>query len=157
MEEEINEIVVETYEYKKAEAPDILCSGGLGPCIAVGAIYGKKGYMTHYVPCGTTTDLDKLLKDLKKEVKNFAWLKIYIAGGGIQSGNSQENVNSTLEGRKKCLDRIAETGFRKYIKRIQWAGKNISQELILYLSERKADYEEDEIPIERLVRGFEED
>src|SRR3989344_5498182 len=38
-------IKVEMFEYTKAQKPDALTSGGLGPCIAVGAIYDPMGYI----------------------------------------------------------------------------------------------------------------
>jgi len=47
----MEEIKLEPGEYKTAQSPDILDSGGLGPCIAVGAIYRQKGVHGTYEKC----------------------------------------------------------------------------------------------------------
>lgn len=147
-ESDMKEIKVGVNEYKKATAPDILDSGGLGPCIAVGAIYGKKGYMVHWVPGTILEELDKLLKDLKKGVKDLSKLDIYIAGGGIDPDEEDEEEEKiVLEERELCLEKIADAGFSENIRKVQWA-KNASkpnsyQCLTLLLSENKAVYEEE--------------
>jgi len=151
MEQERNEIELVSDDYQKAEAPDRMYSGGLGPSIAVGAIYGRKGYLAHFVPNDTiSVKFEQFLKDLGKDVKNFAWLKIYVAGGGdlfIPGQESEEDIRKiregTLRGRKKCLDRLARAGFKEYIEEIRWAKPCHNQELILDLSTRTHRYEED--------------
>ena len=71
--------------YRKTKAPNKLDSGGLGPCIAIGAIYGDRGYMAHEIDPGQNTEqLDRLLKDLKEDVGDSSNLKIFVAGGALQ-------------------------------------------------------------------------
>jgi hypothetical protein len=135
-------IEVDLYNYKKAEAPDILTSGGLGPCIAVGAICGNQGFLAHYLSYGTIPlDLDLLLADLQSV--NKSQLEIYVAGAGLDGAASRESDEGVLEGRKLCLDRIAQAGFTENIKKIQWNPGNHIQELTLDLATGNALYEED--------------
>lgn len=117
----MEEIEANDFEYKKAKAPDILTSGGLGPCIAVGAIYCSKGYLAHFshiVP--PRPELERLLGDLKKDVKNKSKLKIYIAGGGLDDCLNKEHLpdidlkevnKDILDTRKTTLKMIEEAGF----------------------------------------------
>ena len=148
MAKEPNKIKVDMNEYKKANAPDILTSGGLGPCICVGAIYNKKGYMTHFVPGAGLYELDQLLDDLKRDVKRKSSLKIYVAGGELEPINenrpidkTKENNETQIEYRKLTLDRIADYGFKPA--EVRWGWPDSSQELSLILSENRAEYEED--------------
>lgn len=76
----MREIEVKNPNYKKARAPDKLYSGGLGLCIAIGAIYGKRGYMVHEHPVKhdygafiERTIFADLRKDVK-DIKNFKYL-----------------------------------------------------------------------------------
>jgi|TARA_Y100000310_G_scaffold131979_1_gene131096 chemotaxis receptor (MCP) glutamine deamidase CheD len=43
----MNSVRVREGHYETANDPDILYSGGLGTCVAVGAIYEGQGYMSH--------------------------------------------------------------------------------------------------------------
>ncbi|MBR9683217.1 hypothetical protein GOV03_01635 [Candidatus Woesearchaeota archaeon] len=135
-------IEVDMYNYQQATAPDTLTSGGLGPCIAVGAICGKDGFMVHYLGYVTTPDeLEQMLFDLKEF--NKSQLEIYVAGAGFNDDNSTEANDSIAESRKECLDVIAQAGFTENIKKIQWNKDDHSQELTLDLVTGKALYEED--------------
>jgi hypothetical protein len=124
-------------EYKRANAPDILTSGGLGPCTCVGAIYGKKGYMVHYTAGADSSEFDTFLGDLRREVKRKDRLKIYVAGLEEQPGLDE----IALDERKNVLKKIADSGFKTT--EVRWNWPDSTQTLSLILSENRAIYEED--------------
>lgn len=134
-------LLVHQFEYRKAAAPETLDSGGLGPCIVVGAIYETTGYMAHYhTVSDSTTELDKLLDDLQQDVTDTGKLKMYIAGGMIETGNRQGS-RMTREDRRVTREKIAAVGFSTCIKRIRWAREDATQSLILDLEQGVARYE----------------
>ena len=137
----MEEIQVETLEYKTAEAPSVLYAN-LGPCIGIGAIYEGKGYLLHTQPVGWfdfSQELNPILQDLKKDVKKKSKLGIYIAGCSLDGENDEE----MLEGRKTTIETIAKAGFKDRIKKVKWADDNSTQTLYLILSENQADIEDD--------------
>ena len=136
-------IKVEQGEYRKARSPDVLDSGGIGPCIVVGAIYGKKGYMSHEVSSLIDLRLDEMLRDLKKECRELRKLEIYIAGGGTDSREDTYINDGILDERVKILELIAEAGLSRAIKEIRWNKDRHNQTLVLLLSEHRAEYKMD--------------
>ncbi|MBS3093467.1 hypothetical protein J4456_02700, partial [Candidatus Pacearchaeota archaeon] len=145
----MEEIIVGQGEYKKARAPDELDSGGIGPCIAIGAIYNKRGYMVHehsvghnYADFIDTT----IFRDLRKDVKDKKNLQIYIIGAGIEIND--EYKDNKIAGRQAVLDKIVENGFQEAVKDIRWCPTNYTQSLRLILSECRAEIEEDEDDLE---------
>jgi hypothetical protein len=129
----MQEIIVEMFEYEKAKAPNSLKSGGLGPCIAVGAIYNKKGYLVHTCSGGESDpNLEQMLVDLKKDVKDATKLKIYVAGG------SPDN-EITLADRRITLKKIKEAGFAGNIRKIKWARQNCIEMLKSFMYFRYAE------------------
>jgi hypothetical protein len=137
----MEEIKVDMNEYKTTTAPNILTSGGLGPCICVGAIYKKKGYMTHFVTGAGLCELNRLLDDLKRDVKTKSSLKVYVAGGELRGAKINSVDETQIEYRKLTLDRIADYGFKTT--EVRWNWPDSTQELFLILSENRAVYEED--------------
>ncbi|HLD33456.1 MAG TPA: hypothetical protein VJB66_01935 [Candidatus Nanoarchaeia archaeon] len=132
-------IKVEMFEYKKAQKPDVLTSGGLGPCIAVGAIYDTIGYMSHSVDTEQVSyELDALLDVLRREA-NPRRTKIYIAGGGLDS-EFPSLIQGILNSRRITLEKIAAAGFKPT--KIQWGLGNSRQKLILDFKKGKTVYEE---------------
>jgi chemotaxis receptor (MCP) glutamine deamidase CheD len=125
-----------TCEYGTAVSPDTLSSGGIGPCIVVGAIYEKKGYLAHYVPLPIfipISELETLINDLRSVVKDKSRLKIFVAGGAFDTGYelkvmkkffSQKDIDEEhfecVSTRKRTIDMIAEAGFSQAIKKIEW-------------------------------------
>ena len=139
----MEEIEVKQSEYKKAQAPDILYSGGLGPCIVVGAIYRGNGFMVHMPdPLCEEYLLESLLKDLRKGARNRRDLKIYVAGGGRDSGEDEDYNRGITENRKLVLEKIAKEGFESQIQEVRWNNLNCNQTLTLFLAEGRAEYEE---------------
>ena len=140
----MEEIEVKQNEYRKAQAPDILYSGGIGPCIIVGALHGKSGYMAHMVDPIVEQDLlESLLKDLIKNTRNKRDIKIYLAGGGTESQQDREYNLGILESRRFTIERIAERGFKESIKTVKWNSQDSTQALTLFLSDGRVGYEED--------------
>jgi len=138
------EIEVEDTEYKKARAPNELYSGGLGPCIAIGAIYEKRGYMIHHHPV-TSEQVSSVVRsffaDLQRVVKNKEKLKIYVAGGSI--GVDDECPADMEAWRQNILTEITQNGYQKCIEEIRWCPPNFIQSLKLIISEGRAEIEED--------------
>ena len=144
------------FEYKKTTAPNRLTSGGLGPCIAVGAMYEGRAYMVHMVSLYDKPNLlNILLKDLKKDVKDKDKLKIHIAGGdsyikrsepdfGVFAGQIDEDIENSKQG---VLDLIRKEGFIRSVETVYWNLADCVQRLLLIPGEGRAElYEEtDEI------------
>jgi len=133
-----------TFWYKTAKAPETLSSGGLGPCIAVGAIYREKGYMLHSPPTqeGFGKLLDPLFIDLKREVRDKNWVKIYVIGGESSQADNNDDV---MAAQNAVIDKIAAYGFSKCIKEIRWCPPNSIQKLDLILSEGRGVIEDEEM------------
>src|SRR3989338_2195842 len=118
---------VETLEYETAEAPEEVYAH-LGPCIGVGAIYQRKGYLLHTQPVGWrdfSTQLTPILDDLTKEVIDKSKLQIYVAGCSLNGKYDEE----MLEGRKIVLESITKAGFQECLRKVQWAKYYSSQTL----------------------------
>jgi hypothetical protein len=135
-------IRVEDTEYKKARAPNELDSGGIGPCIVIGAIYGKKGYMIHGHPVGHNyaAFIEPFFSDLRRDVKDTRKLQLYVIGGEL----FHEYQDDQLAGREMVLEKIAENGFNEAVKKIQWCYSGHGQSLRLILSEGRAEIEDQE-------------
>ena len=132
-------------EYVNATAPDILGSGGLGPCISIGAIYGERGYMVHYIPLQRFDEvpcINEFFRALKMEAKDKSKLKIYVAGGQIVSEQEDEDkiLEYLVQGRQTVLDKITEQGYK--IGGLRWCPVGVGQVLTLNLSKGRAIYEE---------------
>lgn len=143
-------IEVSQFDYRVARAPNELYSGGLGPCIAMGAIYGKKGYMFHAHPVGHdfSNHIEPIFRDLRRVVKEKNRLQIYVVGGVINVNDEYEN--EIRAGRQVVLDKIVLSGFEKCVKEVRWCLPNYCQELRLIISEGRAEIDEfdyrDEFP-----------
>jgi len=133
------EIRVSTFEYETATAPDELYSGGIGPCIVMGAIYGKKGYMIHGHSINTNFGMfiEPIFTDLRKAIhkKN---LGIYVIGGETARDEDPECVEEILHGRQTLLDKIKDEGLSPCLKLVRWNQPNYTQTLRLVLSKGKA-------------------
>mgnify|MGYP001563469104 CR=1 FL=1 len=146
----MKEIKVHQLKYKTTRAPNELYSGGLAPCIAIGAIYGKKGYMYHAHPVGHnfSSHVEPIFRDLRRDVKDKTKLQIYVVGGEIEVNDEYEN--EVKAGRQTVLDKIAQSGFEKCIREVRWCPTDYAQSLRLILSEGRAEIEE--CPLEDLLK-----
>ena len=80
------DIEVEQFEMKKANYPDTLRSGGLGPCIAIG-VYDpmtRSGYMMHE-PHFQSADLDKNINEIRRDYGDLIRLRVFVAGNSLDS------------------------------------------------------------------------
>lgn len=145
-------ITVDMGEYKQANAPDVLETSGLGPCIAVGAMYGKKGFLFHEPSSsnsGFANSIRPLFDDLRRTVRNKSHLEIYIAGGAIDTvpddiASAEESNREVLGARKTVEDMITEYGFTGRVKQKKWCAPNNTQVLRLDLGRRVAEIEEED-------------
>ena len=130
---------VRTHEYKTAEAPEEL-GAVFGPCIGIGAIYEKKGYLlhSHAVGGGFRETIKPIFDDLLRDVIDKTRLKIYVAGCSLD-GYCQTEM---LEGRQLVLEAIENAGFNDCVAEIRWAKNFSSQELTLILEEGRAEIED---------------
>lgn len=135
--------------YKKAKGINELDSGGLGPCIAVGAVYGNTRYMSHdAAPDQSAGGLDRLLKDLAKDVGDKSQLKIAIGGGSYMPASAPDAgvVNESIQaGRSVVLDKIRQAGFGENIVRVNWGKPHIALGMSLKPAEKEPVF--DETPI----------
>ena len=133
----MSKIIVEVGEYEKARAPDTLLAG-FGPCIVIGAIYGKKGYMFHHAPCNDYYRVIKpIFSDLRRDVRNRQNLKLYVAGGEIVKEDYEYNCVDDV------LKRIRESDFEKCVEFIRWCMTGFCQDLELILDDGVAGFNED--------------
>ena len=138
-------IDVDMNEYASATAPDRLSSGGLGPCIAVGAIYENLGHMIHYVPLQKFDEvpcINKFFQALERSVLDKRKLKIYVAGWQIVREQEDEDgiLEMLIQERKTVLEKITGRGYK--IDDVRWCPHGFGQVLTLNLSDNCAHYEE---------------
>ena len=140
----MDEVIISVCEgYRTARSPDEMDSVGQGPCIVIGAIYRRKGYMLHNVVEGGGEEsfLRPLLNDLKRDVKNLEDLSIYLGGGGFSP--EDESRQETLDRREVILKILSDEGYDTCIKEVGWLEDPCStQGLRLILSEGRAVYDE---------------
>ena len=136
-------IVVRMFDDQATFAPYFLQSSGLGPCIALGAIYKNEGRMIHVPADGK---INTFLQQIKNESRE---IRLYIAGAGLEDELCREDL---LLFRQKTLDKIATAGLAKQLRCVQWARGKSTQWLRLNLQENDAIYAEhfDEEPRDRI-------
>ena len=151
----MKEIKVKQCEYRRARAPNILETTGIGPCIAIGAIYRNKGHMIHVssLSLGGLSErlVARMLQNLKTEEAGRKFLKLFIAGGGLV--NDEEVDQTILKDREATLEMISEVGLESYIRKIGWNERWCTQTLALHLEENMAVYES----LSDYLDGFEPD
>lgn len=139
-------IVGRTVGYRKTKGPNELDSGGLGPCIAVGAVYGNTRYMSHdAAPDENTDGLDRLLKALAKDVKDKSGLRIAVGGGSFMPALSQDvdAVNESIQtGRSVVLDKIRQAGYGDNIVQVKWGKPHIALGMSLKPAEKEPVFDE---------------
>lgn len=135
----MGEILVEQFEYKRATSPEDLYSRFIGPCIVMGAIYGRMGYMFHCPPIGHnfSDHIEPIFEDLRKDVKSKRWLEVYVIGGEV--GFNDIYKGEMMAGRRTVLEKIALSGFENCVRVVRWCPPGFAQSLRLILSERRAE------------------
>jgi chemotaxis receptor (MCP) glutamine deamidase CheD len=120
---------LEMDESGRVNYPNVISSGGLGPCIAVG-IYDKKsrsGYMMHKAGADNDKDLEVFLRDtLKSTTKED--LKVWVCGGVIDVDDGDE---ADVQSARNHVINLIEEYFEKEQVSINWAKPRTITELIL--------------------------
>lgn len=128
-------LVDESVSYRKGEVGESHFSGGVGPCIVVGALYKGTPYTVHSLPGnGFEHKLDLLLKDLGKDVKNRYYLGIYIILGDLQDHKEYE--------RDLLWKSIKERGYWPCVRNISECHDNTTYSLTITQEETTIEEEE---------------
>ena len=114
-------IEVGTMESATAHSPDILYSGGIGPCIAIAIYdpYSKIGHMMHS-PDFELVNLKEDIEKIVQQSKDPSSLKVYAIGNSLDSEDDEELQNFVLNNRilvEKTLKEI----FGEHQLEIFWA------------------------------------
>lgn len=118
---------------------DEMDSGGLGPCIAVGAIYRKQGFMVHTMPWSSYFNgrINSMLDAIHDVVRSKRYLGVYAAGGAILPSMSASEVEDTLAARTWILSAIASHGFARCLKEYRWGNPHETLAIRLFLEHGK--------------------
>ena len=131
------DIEVDQFEMKKAHYPDILRSGGLGPCIAIG-VYDpntRSGYMMHE-PHFQYAKLDEKIQKILRDYKDASRLKIFVAGNSLSSHDDNTQRGFEMSNRPH-VERCMKKYFQDSQVRIQWVPDDHCAELYLDTSTGK--------------------
>ncbi len=131
---EAEEIEVRMGELKKAFYPNILCSGGLGPCIAV-AVYHpatRSGYMLHE----HHADIEAKIIEIKRDYRDLSRVRVFVTGNSLFSDFDAEQRAFERSFRADA-ERIINQYFNQRQTKIQWLADNLCGELYLYTSSGK--------------------
>ncbi|MEK6905862.1 MAG: hypothetical protein AABX24_05670 [Nanoarchaeota archaeon] len=131
---EVEEIEVGMGELKKAFYPNFLCSGGLGPCIAV-AVYHpatRSGYMLHE----HHADIEAKIKEIKRDYRDLSRVRVYVTGNSLFSDFDAEQKAFERSFRAD-VEKIISQYFNQRQTKIQWLADNHCGELYLYTSSGK--------------------
>jgi len=116
---------------RKAEYPDILYSGGVGPCITVGLWHPSQrvGYMIH--DHDLDTGLPALLTDVERECKNLSDMQVCAVGASlyVDLPDTKEDMQEMLKGSKDFVEKTLADKFSK----IQFHWLEPGHEAELYL------------------------
>jgi hypothetical protein len=126
------EIEVPMFEWRRVEYPDILKSGGLEPCIAIG-LYDpetRSGYGYHYIPGSRYTELRKMIASARNVYHDLSGLAVFIGGNSLDSDEDADSLESSLAERlriRKLLGRY----FKDSQIQVRWLPNDSSGELFL--------------------------
>jgi len=150
------QITVEPFEYKTTKTPNELYSGGVGPFIVLGTIYGEKGYMIYMNPLDSDfpNSFEPFFRDLKEDLnlKRITRPEIYIIGGETSIKDMYER--DILTSRNKLLDRLKEEKLKRFIAKINWCPPNHTQNLRLILSKSRAEIRKFNPKEEAIMNGY---
>jgi len=143
-----DQIDVEMFEMEKAECPDILASGGLGPCIAIGVydLQSKSGYMMHD-PQFEEEDLEERIKIIREDYKDLSRLSLFVAGNAFSAGLElgKAGFKGIPRERIYASRELVINFLKKYFKdsqmKVQWLPDNYTGELYLDTSTGKFTFE----------------
>ncbi len=141
--EEINEIEVGQFEFKKAYSPDVLSSGGLGPCIAVGVFdpLTRSGYIMHspgFKICEPEMEFNlfRIIEDYLGSSRDLSKLKVFAAGCAFERDDDLDFRKFKIDERAHA-ERILRNYFNDSQLTIKWTPNNHIAALSLYTSTGK--------------------
>lgn len=118
-------------ENAKAQYPDILSSGEMGPCITV-AIYDtirKCGYMSHQPGAEHNNNLENFITDTLS-ICEKGDVTVFVCGGTIDKGDEWVTPESVKNSRA-YVKKLVFSHFDKKQVQISWGHAGTSSELIL--------------------------
>lgn len=117
----------------RAAYPDILYSGGIGPCITVGLWHPSQraGYMIHDHSLEST--LPALLSGLEKEGKKLSTMHACVVGASlyVDLPDTREEMQKLLQGNKDFVERTLGSKFPKKNLQFHWLEPHYEAELYL--------------------------
>lgn len=120
-------------ETKKAQAPDVLCSGGVGPCIVI-AIHDpvtQSGYMSHD-PEFNQQSLDVFINTVQKDYRDLSRVRVMAYGGSMSMWKvSDRAFGAELELRDSVEDALNNL-FSASQLQIHWLRPAMNGALYLY-------------------------
>ena len=127
-----NLIFLDMFDFEKVIYPDVISSGGLGPCIAVGFYNSKlkEGYMVHEPCFHDSKSLDRIINSIKSDGTNLNDLTVYATGNSISCYDDETQKKYNLADRV-YVESVLKSFFSKSQLTIKWAKKDTTSELYL--------------------------
>ena len=137
-------------EYKEVRSPQVISSGGLGPCIAVGVYHKskKKGYMLHAARPSGSAITEQFLDLVVEQTKNSAALSVYICGSSVERIDGEDGVDEAFEDREFVEDTVRQKLNTENIE-INWASKDSTAEL--FLDSKNGEFFFEELPNDEMT------
>ncbi|MFT7615960.1 MAG: hypothetical protein ACI8Y7_000787 [Candidatus Woesearchaeota archaeon] len=141
--------------YKKTTFPHALYSGGVGPCLVVGALHLQDAYMLHNsAPTEIVLEpLEKMLLNLRQDVKKGENLSLYVIGR--EPVYELELIADAKVDQASILHMICQQGFGGNIKKVEWCKQGQCQSLYLSTLTKKATIETD--PAQEQTEWYDEE
>lgn len=118
-------IEVDQGEVKKAQPPDVVETGGLGPCVGI-FIYDpvtKQAIAAHFTdPIQDEKIFSEMLDEVDQIFPDKQRLRVYIGGGGPLE---EESLDETKETRSFVKEEIKRRGFQKAQVKIRWTDDSL--------------------------------
>jgi hypothetical protein len=138
-------IEVNQFELKFASNGDFLCSGGLGPCIAI-AIYNKKtkeGAMNHHPAWVHDKVLDIELQKIIMKLGKIADLQVVVAGANLDTQDDKEQREIVRSSREYVTETLSSF-FKGNQINITWTDDNSFTEMTLDTATSKVELDPSE-------------
>lgn len=137
-------IRVDECEHNVADFPDVLDSGGLGPCIVVGLLFSQRAFMLHTAlfthEVTEQNGRHAFFNQLDREVPitDRASTKALVIGSQVDEEEDKATRIAGIESREAVLGELRSLGFTDI--HVQWcpSGHGMIQNLILDTKQRCA-------------------
>lgn len=124
------DITIEQFENASVFSPQVICSGGMGPCITV-SVYeknSKRGFMIHESNAHVNNNLTPFFDNIILEINNHcAKFEIVVAGGSF---DPDDDENEVIESREYVTN-VLENYFSNELINYKWSRTNEFVELCL--------------------------